>query len=98
MDCVGHIVYLDVVLVDQGHVDRVVHGHVDRVVVLESVGRVGQNVLEKICGKYIHLNNYSIYSVFRKNCVFFQEFSLFCHLSLASTRLLLVVQKTNALR
>ena len=49
MDCVGHIVYLDVVLVDQGHVDRVVHGHVDRVVVLESVGRVGQNVLEKIC-------------------------------------------------
>ena len=34
-----------------------------------------------------------IYRVFIKYCVFFQEFSKVCHLSLASTRLLLVVQK-----
>ena len=33
------------------------------------------------------------YRVFIKYCVFFQEFLKACHLSLASTRLLLVVQK-----
>ena len=36
------------------------------------------------------------YSVFIKYCVFFQEFSKVYHLSLASTRLLLVVQKLPA--
>ena len=39
-----------------------------------------------------------IYRVFSKYCVFFQEFSKICHLSLASTRLLLVVQKRPANR
>ena len=34
-----------------------------------------------------------MYRVFIKYCVFFQEFSKVCNLSLASTRLLLVVQK-----
>ena len=33
------------------------------------------------------------YRVLIRNCVFFLEFSKVCHLSLASTRLLLVVQK-----
>ena len=33
------------------------------------------------------------YRVFVKYCVFFQEFSKVCHLSLATTRLLLAVQK-----
>ena len=38
------------------------------------------------------------YRVFIKYCVFFQEFLKVCHLSLASTRLLLVVQKITANR
>ena len=38
-----------------------------------------------------------IYNVFIKYCgFFFQEFSKVCHLSLASTRLLLVVQKMTS--
>ena len=36
------------------------------------------------------------YRVFIKYCVFFQKFSKVCHLSLASTRLLLVVQKITS--
>ena len=36
------------------------------------------------------------YRVFIKYCVFFKEFSKVCHLSLASTRLLLVVQKITS--
>ena len=36
------------------------------------------------------------YRVFMKHCVFFQEFSKVCHLSLASTWLLLVVHKLQA--
>ena len=36
------------------------------------------------------------YRVFIEYCVFFQEFSKVCHLSLASTRLLLVVQKITS--
>ena len=40
---------------------------------------------------------YILYRVFIQYCVFFQEFSKVCHLSLASTRLLLVVQKTTSL-
>ena len=39
-----------------------------------------------------------IYRVFRKNCFFLPlEFSLFCHLSLVSTGLLLVAQKLSKL-
>ena len=37
-----------------------------------------------------------MYRVFIKYCVFFQEFSKVCHHSLASTRLLLVVQKSTS--
>ena len=37
-----------------------------------------------------------IYRVFIKYCVFFQDFSKVCHLSLVSTRLLLVVQKITS--
>ena len=37
-----------------------------------------------------------MYWVFIKYCVFFQEFSKIFHLSLASTRLLLVVQKITS--
>ena len=39
--------------------------------------------------------NLLYYRVFMEYCVYFQEFSKVCHLSLASTRLLLVVQKIN---
>ena len=37
-----------------------------------------------------------IYRLFIKYCVFFQEFSKVCHLPLAGTRLLLVVQKNTS--
>ena len=40
---------------------------------------------------YIHM-----YRVFIKYCLFFQEFSKVCHLSLVSTRLLLAVQKITS--
>ena len=38
----------------------------------------------------------SFYRVFIKYCVFFQEFLKVCHLFLASSRLLLVVQKITS--
>ena len=43
-----------------------------------------------------HLKLYQLYRVFIKYCVFSQEFLKGCHLSLASTRLLLVVQKNTS--
>ena len=45
------------------------------------------------CTLYSYCSFIDIYRVFIKYCVFFQEFSKVCRLSLASTRLLLVVQK-----
>ena len=36
------------------------------------------------------------YRVFLKYCVFSQEFSIVCHISLANIRLLLVVQKNTS--
>ena len=46
---------------------------------------------------YINLNIQYV-QVFIKYCVLFQEFSKVCHLSLASSGLLLVVEVTIALR
>ena len=37
-----------------------------------------------------------LYRVFRKNCVFYQEFTKVCQFSLASTRLLMVLQKDTS--
>ena len=52
-----------------------------------------QYLQPKIDGFSLKANKYS---VFIKYCVFFQEFSKVCHLSLVSTRLLLVVQKITS--
>ena len=49
------------------------------------------HVLVGLLAEMIQLTNR--YRVFIKYCVFFQKFWKVCHLSLASTRLLLVVQK-----
>ena len=59
------------------------------------------NEVEAVGSEMIHSNvdaaqKYYLFSVFIIYCVFFQEFSKVCHLSLASTRLLLVVQKITS--
>ena len=50
----------------------------------------------RICSGRMNMINILDYRVCIKYCVLLQEFSQVCHLSLASTRLLLVVQKNTS--
>ena len=59
----------------------------------------GQGLCRAVVGQGrqgLHLRHQGMYRVFIKYCFFFQEFSKVCHLSRASTRLLLVVQKITS--
>ena len=54
------------------------------------------NNSQKPRAEWVHVPHSDMYRVFIKYCVIFQEFSKVCQLSLASTRLLLVVQKITS--